>query len=288
MGRRRKKRRSPKRDDELRAECMANLMELLTEYDGSTKHPSVVNSVTKLSKLNPTEKPARSDLLLGKFNIVSAPNFPGRIIAESDDGAEYENAHVFKYTLGKMSFGVFQPHAMECTLRQVYTDIQIKRDGTDDTKLLSYPLISDLIIHTPNGDLSATLRNRADSYVKSDDRLTVDFQGSTLSPSAAVLADDELFSLWKETFAQAYTKADREGSKLSTVFRYILRIALKMTTPSDEDAERREDNSFSFEMKRAPRGYYDVLYLDEEIRISRGNRGTIVIMRREVDEQESV
>lgn len=262
-------------------------MELLTEHNGSTKHPSVVKSVAKLSKLNPTKKPARSELLLGKFVTVSAPNFPGRIL-ESENDEEYESAHVFKYTLGKLSFGLFEPRSLECTLRQVSTDIEIINDGTDDNKLLSYPLISDLIIHTPNGDLSALLRNRADSYAQSDDRQTVVFHGATLLPSAAVLADDELFALWKETFAQAYTKADKERSIFSTVFRYILKIALKLTTPSDEDAERRADNSFSFEIKRSPRGHYDVLYLDEEIRISRGNRGTIVIMRREVDEEGSV
>ena len=39
--------------------------------------------------------------------------------------------------------------------------------------------------------------------------------------------------------------------------------------------------SVSFEMKRCPHGYIDVLYLDEDLRITRGNRGTIVIVERD-------
>ena len=48
---------------------------------------------------------------------------------------------------------------------------------------------------------------------------------------------------------------------------------LKMTFPTDE--------SMRFEMKRVMHGYVDVLYLDEDMRITKGNHGSIVVTTRE-------
>lgn len=36
----------------------------------------------------------------------------------------------------------------------------------------------------------------------------------------------------------------------------------------------------SYEMKRSPKGYLDVIYLDEEMRVTRGQQGALVVVDR--------
>ena len=43
------------------------------------------------------------------------------------------------------------------------------------------------------------------------------------------------------------------------------------------------DNSMSYKMKKAPLGHLDILYLDDELRITRGNKGSVVIAERARD-----
>lgn len=40
------------------------------------------------------------------------------------------------------------------------------------------------------------------------------------------------------------------------------------------------DGTMTYEMPRAPEGYLDILFLDEDLRVTRGNRGSIVIAER--------
>ena len=51
-----------------------------------------------------------------------------------------------------------------------------------------------------------------------------------------------------------------------------------MTFPDDEEMEQSRDHSVHFEMKRAPKGHMDVLYLSDNTRITQGNRGTLVVV----------
>ena len=49
---------------------------------------------------------------------------------------------------------------------------------------------------------------------------------------------------------------------------WLLKMAFKMDMPSDD--------SNKYEMKRSMHGYVDALYLDEDFRVTKGNRGSIV------------
>ena len=51
-----------------------------------------------------------------------------------------------------------------------------------------------------------------------------------------------------------------------------------MTFPDDEEMAQSQDHSVHFEMKRAPRGHLDVLYLSDTTRVTKGNRGTLVVV----------
>jgi hypothetical protein len=260
----------PSRTDDLKVE----LKSLLSKNGGTTKDPAVVAIIDELSELNPCkENCAQSSGFLGDFQSLTCPNFPGRL--EPQPGQE----GLVQYTLGRMSFKIFQPAKLVCTMRSVRNPVA-KQGTTDDGKMkLSYPLVVDLTIHTPDGDLPAILINEGHCYENPDvnKRLMVSFTGGTLMPAEEVRNDPSKLKLWERTFEGAYKKADKERSYFGWAFQFFIKILLGLTYPTDASLFK---HSFHFEMKRSPVGYLDILYLDEDLRITKGNRGTIVVAER--------
>ena len=268
-------------DDE-RSVLKNKLRSALARHNGSTKHPEVVQLIDDLSKLNPTEgRVVDSPLFNGEYSALTSPNFPGRI--KPSKGQE----DIVQYTLGRLSFNIFQPHKLVCTLRSVRNPVDTMANFDEDMKakyegkkLINYPLILDITIHTPNGDLPAELQNEAFCYEHDTipNRLMVSFRGATLMPAAEVTADPAKLKLWVDTFEGAYKKADEERSVLGRIFQYLINLLLGLTLPTDGDLMFK--HSFHFDMKRSPVGYLELLYLDEEMRITKGNRGTLVVVER--------
>eukprot|EP00567_Pseudictyota_dubia_P018156 CAMPEP_0197439320 /NCGR_PEP_ID=MMETSP1175-20131217/6090_1 /TAXON_ID=1003142 /ORGANISM="Triceratium dubium, Strain CCMP147" /LENGTH=295 /DNA_ID=CAMNT_0042969215 /DNA_START=156 /DNA_END=1043 /DNA_ORIENTATION=+ len=254
------------------ADTKESLREALNKYHGSTKNAEVIAIIEELSALNPTPQPARSPLMLGDWKDLSAPHFPNRIAP--DEGEE----GVYKYTLGRISFNLFEPKKLVCTLDSVRNPIErIPNEegekGQDDEKM-SYPLVISLIVHTAEGDLRAIMRNEGVVTPATDDRASVVFSSGALSPAPEVVADAEKMTLWRKTFENAYARADAERSYLARAGRYIFFSLLGLVAPTDAK------DSFRFEMKRAPRGYLDVLFLDEHMRITKGNSGSYCVLVR--------
>lgn len=105
-------------------------------------------------------------------------------------------------------------------------------------------------------------------------------------PSYSVRSDEFLLDLWKETFANAHAIAEQERTLLGKAFRLLLKWWLKLSTPTDEDAENDALHSVRYEMKRRPKGQLDVIYLDEDLRIARGNRGTGIVVERHTEDDK--
>jgi len=276
----------------------ATLRSLLNKHEGSTKHPDVLEAVMELSKLNPTSEPAFcSSKLVGDWSTLSAPIFPNRIKDYQHKKNHEDMKHLHKYTLGRLSFGVFEPKDLVCSIVNMRSPVeQLSSSSLLDQSIhnpvkeptyspqntyMTYPVIIDLIIHTPNGDdLLAFMHNEGYCFPQSDTRLGVKFTGGSLSPHKSVLADPIKLELWKKTFAHAYTKAQAQKGLATKLGESLIYWMLKMTTPSDEDTELRGDHSFRYDMQRSPKGYLDVMYLDDELRITMGNKGSIVITER--------
>jgi hypothetical protein len=275
--------------EQQRSMLKAQLKSLLTQHDGSTKHPEVEHCIAELAELNPChgESVLDSPHFLGHYTALTSPNFPGRL----QDTKEQE--HVVQYTLGRLSFNIFQPNKLVCTLRSVRNPVHVSTN--EDIKarhpgitVYTYPLILDITIHTPDGDLDACLQNEAYCFENGNDetpnRLSVLFSGGTLLPTEQVTKDDAKLALWKETFEGAYHKAETERSMAGQMLQFLMNAMMGLTLPTDattmNEEEARMEHSFHFEMKRSPAGYLDVLYLDEDLRITRGNRGTLVVVER--------
>ena len=265
-----------------------HLRDVLAANYFNTKNEEVAEAVESLSKLWKSDAnatipaaPAKSDLILGDWRILSAPDFPDRIVTEGEPNK-------FQYTLGRVAFNIFEPKKAIVTMLHPtivnsvhrYNNEQKEEDGQKEQEegKATYNIVNKIIIHTENGDLPAELYLEGYCYPtpQNDERLTVGFTGGTLRKSAKEDADyakdEKLQTLWEDTFGNIYSKADKERGYLDSVMRWMMKFMLKMTMPTDE--------SMSYEMKRVMHGYLDCLFLDEEMRITRGNRGSVVIMEK--------
>ena len=254
-------------NEERRNALKNQLRTLLELHKGSTQHPEVIDTIESLSELCPYSH--HDDrwlgLFMGEFLAQTSPNFPGRL-PPSTEGDER-----VQYTLGKMSFNTFHPNDLVCTLRGVRNVVTPQADGT-----FTYHLICDTTIHLPGGDVEAEIAN--ESYCCKDDetdRVHVFFTGSKLSPAPAVLEDPQKLALWSSTFNEDTLKrAAAERTYTGRFFDLVLKRMLGM------NVRLQKTHGFQLEFKKAFRGYIDVLYLDEEMRITRGNRGTLVVVER--------
>lgn len=97
-------------------------------------------------------------------------------------------------------------------------------------------------------------------------RMSVKFDGGLLKP-----ADGKPSDAWRETFSDLPSNDD-----LTRPERFQLWVAKRLFGLSRSAA----DGTQEYKMPKAPEGYLDILFLDEELRVTRGNRGSIVIAER--------
>jgi hypothetical protein len=117
-----------KANNDARSHLKAKLKSLLEKYNGCTKHSEVVDVVNELTKLNPITKTcAQHALFAGEYYTLTAPTFPGRIKPTNTDQED-----IVQYTLGRISFNIFQPNKLICTLRSVRNPVQPRKELTKD------------------------------------------------------------------------------------------------------------------------------------------------------------
>ncbi len=273
-----------------------NLLEILSNHSNETTDAKVAEAVEDLnnkwnlllesqgqsSTSSAPGKNGDSDMeqesldmtkLAGKWIQISAPNFPNVI---KDPDAPGKN----KYTLGRLSFNIFQPKNLVCTLEGITNTVMKKEDSSsDDVSTYTYDVLQDLTVHTEKGDVPATLLVNGHCYpdATKKNRVTAVFTAGELRRGKDVNQDPNLRQIWEETFHDAYATAEKEKGYLSAFGMWLMKLAFKLTLPTDETTS---DSCARYEMKRAPHGYLDVLYVDVDLRITRGNRGTVVIVQK--------
>ena len=258
------------------------LKAVLKRHHGSTKHKDVRKAIDELTPHNPTEEPTKSPLFVGDFICHTLPEFPGRIKPKDKSNTDVQ------YTLGKLSFGMFQPNHLVCTVRSVRQSIRVRCETKSGTfKTYAYPVMMDLTIHAVDPQdgtevlLPCMVNHDAVCYEcpKQPHRMKVIFKGSTLMPSPAVLSHPDLLHVWMTTFEGAYQRAALERNILNKALRGFMTWWFQITHhPTDDEMAANDDRRVHFEMKRCPKGYLDILYMSDTTRITRGNRGTLVVV----------
>lgn len=242
------------------------LRHLLECNGGSTASEDVVRTIELLSLQNPStiDTPEWLELFTGEFITRTTPTFPGRLNSEDENSVQYR--------LGRLSFNTFQPQNLVCTLGNVRNAVFPKHDGT-----FTYDLKVDTVIHIPGeGTVDAEICNESFCFRdEKSDRVLVSFKGSSLSPAQSTLEDHTKLSLWRRTFNKdALDEANKNRSILDYLIQKCMHGMLGINLKQDLQ------HGFRFDFKKAIMSHFDVLYLDEDMRITRGSLGTLVVADR--------
>lgn len=235
------------------------LREALKTYDGDVTNQKVKAKIEQLSQLNPIEKPTHSSLLESHWLLISAPSFP--------QGQKLSNGK-YAYTLGKLAFNMFQPTNLKLVIDSVKQPVVLlgEKSKRSHDIVVEFSIIDELF-----PPLKGIVRNLAVCYPVDNKNLQAEFTGGIFAPQKG-----ENLSTWKDIFVQA--KASKKGLKeqLMSVF---FKLMFGLTPPQGMNTETGE---ISFTMKRSPKGRLEILFLDEELRITKGKKENILIFERMV------
>ncbi|PSB59992.1 hypothetical protein C7B79_27455, partial [Chroococcidiopsis cubana CCALA 043] len=118
--------------------------------------------------------------------------------------------------------------------------------------------------------LAGVVRNLGVCQPIQDTVLQVKFTGGILAPQ-----DPAQMAAWKAVFGQQSQRSRNWREKLTSG---AFALVFGLVPPQEIDSHTGE---VSFTMHRSPKGSLEILYLDEELRITRGNRGTVLVCERQ-------
>jgi hypothetical protein len=234
------------------------LRQALAACGGNTKDEAVITAIENLCRLNPTTAPAQSALQDSEWLLISAPNFPGG--EKLPDGR-------FVYTLGRLAFNMFQPTKLKLTINKVSQPVFLLGDGEQRTH--------DIVVEFTTVDesvpqIKGIVHNLGVCKPFDETQLQVNFTGGILKPHPSTNMAD-----WQAVFGnQQKPSATSWKEKLMSG---LLKLMFGLVPAKGMNPETGE---IAFSMKRSPKGRLDILYLDEELRITRGEKGTVLVCER--------
>jgi len=247
-------------ETQARTAAKTRLREALATYKGDTKHEMVAAAIAQLVELNPTIAPARSETLMdGQWLLINAPNFPN---------GEQRSDGKYMYTLGRVAFNMFQPTGLKIVIDRVLQPVAFLEKPQQWTH--------DIIVEFTTVDeqiptLQGIVHNFGVCEPTQDNTLQVKFTGSDLQPKAQTDLE-----AWKAVFSNQSQPAKRGLKERLMVS--VLKIIFGMVPPEGIDPKT---GRVSFKMQRPPKGKLALLYLDEELRITRGERGMVLVCERQ-------
>lgn len=277
-----------------KARAKEALKRRLVEHNSETAHPQVKEAINNLVQLAAEERGAESswspaqdmDVNRGNWRSITTPPFPGKLPVDDDGKA--------KFTLGRMSFGMFKPTKIVCAVEYIVNIIEPINDATEElvekeskngetpSWTQNYNMEASIEIETPSGELlPARLMNYGVCFPQSSTRLGVKFSKGTLQPRFDSSSSENVkhVALWKETFDEAIAKEADAQSYLGQIGTWTMHKLMDAMMGLEPPADR-SDYTQMYVMRRPYAGYSDILYLDGDFRVMRGNRGTVVVLER--------
>lgn len=237
-----------------------------------------------------------ADSVNGMWLTLSKPNFFG-CLGENDNGDPM-------YTLGRMSFDMFSPTNLVCSLQGNFNPVEVVAEEdrkamlqavpkslreeveSGETVLRTYHVVTAFTIESslaafpdaPNKDVYRPIKGIMTTYGYSlpdpntPNRHSIWFTGGRIEPND----DPQDIKSWKHLFDLHPPKRTfGEKAKLLAV-----QLLMGATVPK----RVAEDGSMEYTFTRPLGGhgmaYVDVIYLDEGMRIVRGHRGTTFVFSR--------
>ena len=247
-----------------REQAKADLKKALAAHNGDPKHEAVVDAIALLASLNPTPHPAENQALLqGNWLLINAPIFPDRLEDE-------ENRYV--YTLGRLAFNKFEPVNLRVAIERVSQPVLATEKENESTHDI---VVEFKIIEEGFPQLKGIVRNLAVCFPVARDTVQVKFTGGELMPLDN--QDPEQIKQWLNIFGN-----DQKPSQVSLLDRLKFWFVQTMLGMGKVSAIDPETGKKSLAIKKSPKGLLKLLYLDEELRITKGNRETVLVCQREV------
>lgn len=246
-----------------REQAKADLKRALATYNGDTKHQVVVDAIAKLAALNPTPNPVENqELLQGNWLLINAPNFPDRL-------EDKENRYV--YTLGRLAFNKFEPVNLRVAIEQVTQPVFAT--GQEDE--YTHDIVVEFKIIEPGfPELKGIVKNLAVCSPVNRDTVQVKFTGGELMPLEK--QDPEHIQQWLNIFGST-----QKTSQISFLDRLKFWFVQTMFGMGKVSKINPETGKQSFPIQKSPKGLLKLLYLDEELRITKGNRETVLVCQRQ-------
>mmetsp|Transcript_5706 Transcript_5706/g.23719 ORF Transcript_5706/g.23719 Transcript_5706/m.23719 type:complete len:258 (-) Transcript_5706:418-1191(-) len=223
---------------------------------------------------------------VGRWRALTRAHFPGTL-GKRPGSASYA------YTLGRVSFGLFAPGDLVIAVDECHNIVRpldlferaaFVPDGVRRDAVRKYHIKVDFTVldHPKAGGLRGTITTYgycAPSEKKADDashRLDCWFVGGDLAPyDAAAMTHDEKRA-WADLFGREAKEDERRRTFVSRVGLWFVSVALGINLNPVNPAEGRQ----SYTVGRPVVGHVDVLYVDENLRVTRGNRNTLVVLQR--------
>lgn len=266
--------------------CKAKLIKALSEEDGDTTCSRVRDAVEELREVykimgSELRNEQQERCLDGVWLTLSKPNYP-ECLGTNEAGE-------FMYTLGRMSFDMFRPTSLKCSIQGVFnpvfaTDVvpgevprSLRKEVQERQSVLrTYNIVTAFTVVSEDEaapPIKAVMTTY--SYVLPDpkeaNRLTVFFTGGLLQPN-----DETDKEQWNSVFGGDAPK--RHATERVRV------LAAKVLLGAAVLDKLEDDGSLSFYLKRPIGGhgrtYVDVLYLDDNFRVMQGQTGSLYVFSR--------
>lgn len=239
-----------------------NLREALSQSRGDLKAKPVSQAISQLTALNPTRRPTEMQSLLeGSWLLMNAPRFSGG--KRTKDGK-------YIHTLGRLSSNFFQPTHLSVSINRV---IQRIVPMTSNNQLTYNIEIEFTTLDSNFPQMQGVLRNKGQCIVQNDQILQVKFMSEELAPIES--ENPELMEHWISVFKnQKSLKSLNIGQNLQGF------IAKNLFGLERSQGIETQTGKLSLFLNKSPQETLKILYLDAEIRITRGKRGTVTIYQR--------
>lgn len=249
---------SSTQNSETRMAAKRALRKALEHHHGEPAHAVVAAAIADLAPLNPTPAPARHVAMQSNWRLISAPNFP--------DG-ERQADGTYVYTLGRLAFNMFQPQDLKVVIQQV-TQPVLPIAGTQQHS-------HDIVVHFKTlsevwPPLEGIVRNLGVCQPNGDATLQVQFTGGQLEP-----AEGTDWQQWQTLLGKP--SGPRKLTPRGWLQGLFLQLMFGLVPPQGMDTS---SGKVEFKMRRSPKGTLTILYLDDELRITRGNQETVLVCER--------
>ena len=194
----------------------------------------------------------------GQWLLISAPNFPN---------GERQTDGTYVYTLGRLAFNLFQPTRLKVAIDRVLQPVL----PTENDQQRTHDIIVEFTtVEQDMPQLQGIVHNFGICQPTDEQTLLVRFTGGVLAPQ-----HPEQLEQWRAVFGNQSRSGKR--SLKERVVGSLANLWLGIIPPQGID---QQTGKVSFTMQRSPQGKLTLLYLDEELRITRGERGTVLVCER--------